>query len=241
MPQERAEAVVLRGVDFSETSRIVTFLTPARGKFACMASGARKTKGGLGATLDTLNRLELVYYWKDGRHVQKLGEATLLDGYRLIKGHFEKALYAALPLEFVYKVAHENEPSETLYATLVNGLESLTGWEGDVRAHTCAHVLALLRAAGFAPTLKHCAVCGSEVTRAGGFSYDGGVTCAACPSDVRLNVGDHATLVRMAESWPRGPIGAASEAVYRLVRNYASRQLDTDFKSVRVIDQTLGR
>lgn len=241
MPQERAEAVVLRGVDFSETSRIVTFLTPARGKFACMALGARKAKGGLGATLDTLNRLELIYYWKDGRQVQKLGEATLLNGYSAIKSHFEKALYAAFPLEFVYKVAHENEPSETLYAALVDGLDSLTGWEGDVRAHTCAHVLALLRSAGFAPTLERCAVCGVDVTRVGGFSYDGGVTCAACPADARLNGSDYLALVRMAECGPGEPIGAVSDTVYRLVRNYASRQLDTDFRSVRVIDQTLGR
>ena len=71
---------VLRGVDFSETSRIVTFLTPGRGRLACLAKGARRRRSPFQAMLDTLNRDEIVYYWKDGREVQQLGEAALLDG-----------------------------------------------------------------------------------------------------------------------------------------------------------------
>ncbi|HNT88720.1 MAG TPA: DNA repair protein RecO, partial [Candidatus Hydrogenedentes bacterium] len=95
MPQERTEAVVLRGVDFSESSRIVTFLTPDRGRVACLAKGARRKNCPYAAALDTFNRVELVYYWKDGRNVQTLGEAALLDAYPGIKGDLEKSVYAA--------------------------------------------------------------------------------------------------------------------------------------------------
>lgn len=240
MPQERSEAVVLRGVDFSETSRIVTFLTPGRGKLACMALGARRAKGGMGGLLDTLNRLEVVYYWKDGRQVQKLGEVSLLNGYGDIKNQLEKSLYVAFPLELVYKVAHENEPSEALFETLVDGLESLTTWTGDVRTHTCRLVLALLSVAGFAPTLEQCAVCTRPLDRPTGFSYEGGVTCAACHSDVRLSLPDYEVLRRLAAPWSGNVEGTVTNAVYRLLRNYTCRQLETDLKSVRVIDQVLG-
>ena len=68
--------------------------------------------------MDTFNRLELVYYWKEGRSVQKLAEATLLDGFSSLKSDLDKALYAAFPLEVAYRAAQEDEPSHELYAAL---------------------------------------------------------------------------------------------------------------------------
>ena len=54
--QEKTEAIVLRGVDFSESSRIVTFLSPERGRLTCIAKGARRKNSGVSAVLDTFNR-----------------------------------------------------------------------------------------------------------------------------------------------------------------------------------------
>lgn len=239
MSQERCEAIVLRSVDFSETSRIVTFLTPERGRMACMAQGARRTRSAFGGSLDTLNRLELVYYWKDGRNVQKLGEAALLDGYGGIKGNLDKALHAAFPLELVYKVAHENEPSQGLFATLVRGLEGLAAWTGDVPAHACWEVLHLLNVAGFGPSLETCVECGRPVEGAAGFSLSGGVTCGGCRRDLRPAPEDLEALRAMAGRQDACPPVRASGRLLDLLRKYASSQLDTDFRSVRVIEQTL--
>ena len=125
---EQTEAIVLRGVDFSETSRIVTFLTPERGRLACMAKGMRRSKNDLAALLDTFHRVELVYYWKDSRSVHPLREVSRLDGYAAIKKDLAKATYGALALEVAYKTAHENEPSEELYDVLKNGLAQLAAW-----------------------------------------------------------------------------------------------------------------
>jgi DNA repair protein RecO (recombination protein O) len=231
--------VVLRGVDFSETSRIVTFLTPVRGKLACMALGARRTKSALGSALDTLNRLELVYYWKDGREVQKLAEAALLDGYGRVKGDLDKSLYASFPLEIVYKVAHENEPSEALYETLVRGLDGLSTWRGDVRTHMCWQVVQLLAVAGFALSLDSCAECGKPLQAVRGFSFAGGATCPACRRDVLLSEEDLGVLRALAEAPEDCPPVEASGRVFSLLRRYAMRQIDTDFRSLRVIEQAL--
>jgi DNA repair protein RecO (recombination protein O) len=239
VPQERSEAVVLRGVDFSETSRIVTFLTPGRGKMACMALGARRTKSALGGAVDTLNRLELVYYWKDGREVQKLAEAALLDGYGAVKADLDKSLYVGFPLELVYKVAHENEPSEALYATLVRGLEGLTRWTRDARTHVCWQVIRLLGVAGFAPALAACAECGRALESADGFSFAGGAVCGGCRWDVRLSGEEYRVLRALAEREDACPEVEASPRVFRVLRRYAARQIDSDFRSVRVIEQAL--
>jgi DNA repair protein RecO (recombination protein O) len=235
--QERTEAVVLRGVDFSETSRIVTLLTPDRGRFACIAKGARRKSSPLAAVLDTLNRVEIVFYWRDGREVQQLGEATLLDGFAPIKHHLEKSTYAAFPLEVASKVAHENEPSQHLYATLVRGFERLANWPGDVQAHACWQVIQLLSVAGFEPALDACALCGGAISEMPGFSYEGGVTCPACRNDRRLTKEEYACLVALARARETCPSTKDVKEVYRALCGYAVRQLETDFRSTRVIDQ----
>jgi DNA repair protein RecO len=263
VPQERTEAVVLRGVDFSETSRIVTFLTPGRGRLACLAKGARRRRSPFQAMLDTLNRDEIVYYWKDGREVQQLGEAALLDGFGAIKANLEKATFAALPLELALKVAHENEPSQGLYAAFVRGMESLSAWDGDIRTHACWQVAQLLSMAGFEPALDVCALCGarvdivdavdkvdrangaeSRVSRSAapgwGFSYDGGATCTMCRADRRLDAAEYTALRMLVGNREACPAIRGVEGMYRVLCQYAMRQVETDLRSVRVIDEMFG-
>lgn len=228
---------MLRGVDFSETSRIVTFLTPHRGLVACMVKGARRAKSPLAASLDTMNRVEAVIYWKDGRTVQLLAEAALLDNYSGIKANLDKVTLAAFPLELALRTARDNEPSRELFETLVHGLKAFENWPGPTRTHCCWQVLHLLSAAGYQPALEACAHCGRPVGSAPKFSYDGGAVCDGCPSDRRLTAAEYDALVRMQASPERCPDIEGRGNVLSVLRYFAGRHLETDFRSMRVIDQ----
>lgn len=236
MSQERSEAVVLRGVDFGESSRIVTFLSPGRGRMACLAKGVKRRGQPGAAALDTFNRVEVVYYWKDGRGVQTLGEVSVLEAYRGLKSDLERGAYAAFPLELAGKVAHENEPSEALYAALVNGLDGLNRWTGDVRTHAAWQVFRLLAAAGFEPRL--------DVEMPGarlGFSYGEGVTGPGEPADRVLSPAAHAALCALRDAEDACPGVTAPAEVFYVLTRFAAHQLDTDFRSVRVIADMFGR
>lgn len=237
MSQERTEALMLRGVDFSETSRIVTFLTPHRGLVACMVKGVRRAKSPLASSLDTMNRVEAVLYWKDGRSVQLLTEAALLDDFSGIKGNLDKVTLAAFPLEIALRTAHENEPSEALYETLVRGLESLESWSGLPKAHCCWQVLQLLMVSGFQPALEACAHCGGALSAAPRFAYDGGAVCEQCPGDRRLTADEFNALTQMQAQADACPDVTAIGNTLSVLRYFAGRQLETDFRSMRVIDQ----
>lgn len=240
MPQERTEGVVVRGVDFSETSRIVTFLTPNRGRLACMAKGVRRKNSRAAAVLGTFNRVELVYYWKEGRTVQPLAEATLLDGFAAIKKDLEKSVFAAFPVEIAANAAYEDEPSEEMYAVLVQGLEALGAWPGEPCIHACWQAWRLLCAAGFEPSLDTCCVCGKTAPAAAGFSYDGGLACKTCRPDQTLTKNEWDVLRKFAAARGRCPELEQVGAVYEALCRYAARQLDTDLRSVRVIRDMLG-
>lgn len=240
MSQERTEAVVLRGVDFSETSRIVTFLTPARGRVACLAKGARRKNSRLAAALDTFNRVEMVYYWKDGRGVQNLAEAAILDAFTGIKRSLEKTAYGTFVLELAGRTVHENEPSEPIFRVLVDGLKGLENWQGDARTHAVWQAMRLLVEAGFEPVLDRCVRTGGPVARPPLFSYEGGVVADGQTADRRLSAEAFDVLRALAAAGDACPNVVAPEEVLAVLTHYAARHLETDFKSTRVIREVLG-
>lgn len=230
MSQERTEAVVLRGVDFSETSRIVTFLTPDRGRIACLAQGARRARSPLTAVLNTFHRLEIVYYYKDSREVQRLSEASLLDAFTGLRRDCEKVAYAAFPLEIAYKTAQPDEPSEDLYEALIHGLKGMELWTGDIPAHASWQVLHLIAAAGFAPNVD----CDGAPA---GFALDSGVVPAGETAERRISRAAYDALRAMASSPDVCPETSAGREVFELLRLFVTHQLETSFRSLRVIDQ----
>lgn len=237
MPLERAEAVVLRAVDFSETSRIVTFLTPERGRLACLAAGVRRAKSPWGGALDALNHVELVYYWKDSRSVQKLAEATLLDSWPGIRDDLAKSMLATLPAEVAWRAAHENEPSQVLFEAMLMGLRGLAAWRGDPRAHTVWHLLRLLAAAGFAPAVSQCATCGRNVGTPSGFAYAGGVTCGSCRADRGLTTAEATALRALVGAEGACPAVDGAGSLLDAMGGYLRHQFEADFRTLRVIQE----
>ena len=151
MSFEQTEAIVLRKVDFSETSRIVTFLTPYRGRLACMVKGARRKGSAMASLLDTYNRLEITYTWKESRQVQLLTEASLLDGFDIIKASIEHIACAAFLLEIAGLIAQENNPAPELFDASLEGLQTLTNTKYSPFAALIPNVYRLFEVAGIAP------------------------------------------------------------------------------------------
>lgn len=241
MSVEHTEALVLRGVDFSQTSRIVTFLSPNRGRLACIAKGVRRPKSGQAAALDTFNRVEIGFVWKDSRAVQTLTECAALDHFAALKSDLDRSSHGSVALEIASRVAHENEPSEDLYVSLVEGLTALSGARGaQIDIVACRVVLRLLAAAGFAPTTETCCFTGRPVTGDAGFSFDGGVTADRARSDCRLSA-DQLRLLQELGGREECPGSDEGAALLKLLCVYTERQLDITLRSARVLEQLRGK
>ncbi|NIR28513.1 MAG: hypothetical protein GWN84_04155, partial [Gammaproteobacteria bacterium] len=147
--------------------------------------------------------------------------------------------YGALPLEVALRVAHENEPSASLYAALVDGLSALDSWTDGVAAPICWTLVRLMAAAGYAPALDQCCFTGRGVGDTPGFSYEGGVTVLAAQTDRRLRREELAALRTLACS-ARCPEVGFVDGLVKLLWRYAERQLDVSLRSARVIEQMYG-
>lgn len=129
----KSPAIVLRMVDYSESSRIVTFLTPDYGKTAIMIKGFRR-KGSRYTGLVTLGAvLDIQYYHKDTRSVQTMGQAETRIKTLGIQTDFNKLALAMSLLELADMSLHEHEPNPVCYRFLESFLAWLNQSEGDVR------------------------------------------------------------------------------------------------------------
>lgn len=129
----KTESVVLRTVDYSESSLIVTLFTRKHGIIAVIAKGAKRPKGKFAALMVPGQVLEVVVYVKPTRNVQTLSEASYMLKLDQLRIDLEKIALATTTLELINQVLHENEVNEPLFAFLVKFLRWINEYEHPSR------------------------------------------------------------------------------------------------------------
>src|SRR5947208_999084 len=86
MSSEKTTAIVLKVVEFSETSSVVTLFTRDFGKVRAMAKGARRPKGPFESALDLLGVCRIVFLRKSSESLDLLTEAKLERRFRPFGG-----------------------------------------------------------------------------------------------------------------------------------------------------------
>ena len=177
---DKTPAILIRQVDFSESSRIATFYTRADGKLGMMAKGGRRQKNAFDSSLDLLTQADLVYIRKENS-LSLLTEAKLSRRFRPPDGDVA-ALYAGYYVaELLDGLTEEGDPNEELFDAACETLDLLMA--GASRAKAVSRFeLRLLREVGHLPSFDSCLRCGAEVDPAGGLMWgrEGGVLCPRC-------------------------------------------------------------
>lgn len=119
----KTEAIVLRTVDFGETSLIATLFTRDNGIQAIIAKGARRPKSKFSAFLVPGQVLEVVFYHKPTRNVQTLSDTSYLLKLDQLRFNVEKMALTVTMMELAGQVLHENEVNEPLFIFLKNMLK----------------------------------------------------------------------------------------------------------------------
>jgi DNA repair protein RecO (recombination protein O) len=150
----RTEAVVLRSLDYGETSQIVTLLTRDRGKIGMMAKGARRTKSQFGSTLQPMAYTQVVFYYKPTRDLQILSESSHVDSFHRLRGDLESITIGLRIVEIVDALVEEENPQPNAFALTVRALRRLNQTE-ERAANLWPFVqLRLARLLGIAPAIE---------------------------------------------------------------------------------------
>lgn len=195
---ERATGLVIRGTDFSETSRISTLWTREFGKIRALAKGGRRLRSNFDSAFDLLNVCHVVFIRKAGG-LDLLTEARLEERFPALRGELN-ALYAGYYVAELLDATQDYDPHPVLFDASLAMLRTIADTGTDRLGAVSAFELVWLRELGYSPRLTACAACDrdllSDAPARLGFSPGGGVVCDACLGTTR----DHRPLSLAA--WP---------------------------------------
>lgn len=208
---ETATALVIRGTDWSETSRIASLFTREFGKIQALAKGGRRLNSQFEIAFDLLNVCQVVF-WKKASGLELLTEARIIERFPHLRENLP-ALYAGYYIaELLSEGMQEYDPHPALFDTALETLRNLTS---SVPRRVSAFELAWLRELGYSPRLDACAACArvqsvseAEPDRVDYSPEAGGLLCPDCAPRLR----DRRPLSTAARSILRDLSGPAEAA-----------------------------
>lgn len=247
MPLVKTEAIVLRTIDWSETSLIAWLFTRERGRLHVMAKGARRPRSTFEGALEPLVRGELISYQKkkagDGLEIAK--ELDPLERHTGLRKDLQR-LYRGLYVgELLLELSERELPSEETFDAASQALLALCHEEpGQLDRPLFRCELRLLEAAGIAPRLDACARCGTAPppTGPGHLAFSpaaGGLLCAAHAREEReplsVSRGALRTLKALREGSAVSVGGEVSRELRGLLDGFFTWHLERPLKIPRVL------
>lgn len=262
MSIETTNALVVRAVEFSESSLIVSLFTRDFGKVSALAKGARRLKNPFETSLDLLVSNRVSFIRKNRDALDLLTEAKLVRRFRPTRRNL-RGLYAGYYLaETLDAATVDYEPIPELW-DLADATLARFQTDDDVPRRLAAYEAGLLDALGEFPSTRFCVECGEELPldsvknpdrRVLFAPNEGGVVCARCRAEKNFFELIPTTIAAFRlleaslalaggdESAPFDEFSPQGRAAYRdLVGRYLARVLNRRLKTanfMRFIDSS---
>ncbi len=196
----KTKGIVLRKVNFGDTSAIVTFFTEDFGKLSAIKKGARSAKSRAGYLLDVLNLLEIVIYKKETRDVQLISQVSLLKHYRNIKEDIEKFKYALAIVELLEHFVKEEEAHALLFRGTVKIFELIEQKNSAPLFLFVKYFIFFMREIGYEMNFKTCSICNRKIENEDvGYNFEGGTVCNDCVKEHYVSVKLEASVAQLFE------------------------------------------
>lgn len=182
----KTEAIVIRSVDFRDTSKIVTFYTEQFGKVAGIVKGARLSKNKYGSSLQLMSYVSLIMYKKEGREVQTVSNCDLLVPLGSLSQDLDKMAVGMAVIELLDHVTQGEEQNPHLFELVKDTLIFLNDATDNFQNLLYFFEYRLVDLLGFKPLFDECVNCRKplESIREGmiyRFHIEmGGIICRKC-------------------------------------------------------------
>ena len=175
----RAEAIVLKTIDFGEADRILTLLTRHFGKVHVVAKGIRRSTSRLAGWAEPLSHA--TYQLARGRELDVLTGAESRGVLRAVREDLVRIAAGWYVAELADRFTAERSPAAPVFECVETALRHLEA--GHSTALVCRWFdLHLLDRSGFRPELRSCAHCRKALSEeTNRWSPEaGGALCSAC-------------------------------------------------------------
>lgn len=183
----KTEALVLRTLPWSESSKIVHLFTLHHGYLKGIAKGALRPRSPLRGLMESLNHVEVVVSSRERRGLQIITSAALISSFIRIREDLDRTAVAFSVLELLQQFFRDHEPVPPFFKYTIDLLGTLDELEViNLTAYLCHFLLRLGEILGFGWSLDKCLMCGKTPEK---FpvqldTQKGGVICKSCSSEL---------------------------------------------------------
>lgn len=204
----RTDGVILKSMDFRDSSRILTVYTRDFGKQSLLAKGVRGPRSRLAGVTGSLNYVTLVFYRSEQRDLQLLSQCDTVRPWRALMDSLEAMAAAMAICELLNVVVQGEEEHAALFDLLVGSLDAVNGATQNQVNVLYLFEIRLLDLLGFRPELRLCGRCGKAIREGdeGTLAVDVGrgmVACGNCAAGGHggeaLSPAAHRVLLRMQD------------------------------------------
>jgi DNA repair protein RecO (recombination protein O) len=116
------EAIVIKGMRYNETSKILSLFTDEFGKVNFLAKGVRNAKSNQCGVFEEMNHIRIYFNNKINRSLQVINKSENISTYKNIKSDLEKLEYAFRIIEIMNNLTFDFDSSSKLFNLLKNVL-----------------------------------------------------------------------------------------------------------------------
>jgi DNA repair protein RecO (recombination protein O) len=176
--------IVLRRLDYSESSQVLAVLTREHGQQRLIAKGIKRSSKHKGAVwIDLLDLGKLAFTKRPGKedNLATLTEWVQVDAFR----HLRTSLVAMYAAQYAAEVTSQLVETHDPHAELFDDLQALLAGlsEGSAVTSLARFLWALITHIGLRPQLDNCINCGRDVSEERTLyfsSHQGGAICRDC-------------------------------------------------------------
>ncbi|MCF8241854.1 MAG: DNA repair protein RecO [Melioribacteraceae bacterium] len=184
----KTDAIVIRKLDYGDSSKILTFYSEKFGKISCIIKGARSPKSKIGAIADLLNHVHIVFYNKEKRDIQIVTQVDLHSNFTKIKDDLNKLKYASAVLELLAMLTIDHETNERLYRGSVKILKMINDSDNHIEILFVKYFIFLIEEIGYELHLERCNSCQNKLEgESVGYNHEIGFMCSNCSKDHLVN------------------------------------------------------
>lgn len=245
MIQTENTAIVLRHVNYRDNDRMVTLLSPSRGRIDAIIRNCRKPKS------HNLNSGELFalgdYMLHENGGRITVTSVKLIETFYPLRSDYDRLTCGIWLLNLAEAVAEPEQEQQELFMLLLHTLSRLTFSDQEWKPLLAGFLLHFSACQGFKPRLNHCVFCGKKPEEEGPFFFDaeeGGICCGACHTRR-----DQTPLIPGQVRWMRQALTTGSaawvntedmQAPFTVLKDYVERRLGRRIKSAAMLPRSEG-
>ena len=174
-----SEFIVLKRINYADNDRIVTLLSPDKGKITAIAKGSRKLTSRLAAGIELFTHCK--GHFAKGRNLDILTQVELIQPFSSLRTNFDLINKIFYLLELCYTTVQEQQENTEIFDLLYNTLDTIQNNTAISAASVTFFEMKLLSILGFRPQLYTCTNCNQPLTTVVKCGVvDHGIICWQC-------------------------------------------------------------